>query len=185
MKKELAVYPSTFVRKLLPDLSPLHRWLHGQMKQKFRDFISWAGESSEMEKIYSRKTNKDDKEYTGWINPEVQFLHDFIFQAIIDKEKLAWQLGDMARGYHVDANPKFWENFRKIVCVTLDEDSYYTLRYLYAVDEILENPEAFNLAMHKNKAYWEWEDMKIRLMEMAKERKMQREGWRLDGAEKG
>lgn len=172
---ELPVQPITYIRKLLPDLSPLHRWMHGQFKNFVRDFVNRWGESAEMQAILARKLGEP-----GWVNPEIGILWNE-FGELIEKEKILWDIKDdtTASGEQINRNERFWRNLRIIVCMTLDEDSYYVLRLFYMVELIVRDYKLYNIEeVHRHKAYWNWEEVRLKIQEEAKKKQMQREGWR-------
>lgn len=181
MKKEIPIVPITVINRLLPDLSPLHKWMHGQAKNWIRELVNMIGESKQMQEILARKLGDP-----GWINPEIQFIYEEVFGQIIEKEKILWTAKNdkTEDGKEIDRNERFWKNLRNVVCVFLDEDSYYVLRAFYAIDIILMNPEKFNIENHKRKAYWDWEAYRAQLLEWARERKMEKEGWKIHAEKK-
>ena len=117
-----SLYGMMKLSKLLPDLSPLNRWMHGIFKNKARDFVNRYGESEEMQRILDRKLNSP-----GWVNPEIADLWNRI-GAMMEKERGEWHAKD-DRGNTINRNERFWKNLRILVCVTLDEDTYYFRRY--------------------------------------------------------
>ena len=112
----------TKISKLVPDLTPLSRWMHGFFKNRIRDFVNEYGESKEMEEILRRKLGKP-----GWVQPEIANLWNQ-FENMMATEHLVWQAKDDKEST-INRNERFWTNFRKIVCVLLDEDTYYFERF--------------------------------------------------------
>lgn len=170
--ERMAVYPQGMLAKLLPDLSPLHRWMHGQMKNWVRELVNKIGESSEMQRIYEIKTDE------GWINYEVKLLHDWLGE-LIEKERIVW--GPKSNGQ----NERFWTNFRIVLCCSLDEDSYYLVRYLNIMEIAHRDYEKLHIEdYHKNRAYWDWEELKEQLKIQAENALLKRQGFEFPDGKK-
>lgn len=174
----LPVVPITYIQKLLPDLSPLHRWMHGQMKNWVRNFVNKIGESKEMRQILERKL-KD-----GWINPEIEMLWKWLGELAAQEEPLWKALNDQTvDGKQINRNQRFWENFRTVLCCSLDEDSYYVLRYLYLLELIQRDNAELNsqLNVHKRKIYWKWDVVKAVILNEAEKELLKKQGWVIHG----
>lgn len=175
-KKGISVFPETTIRKLLPDLSPLHRWMHGKFKNWVREFVNKYAESREMQEILARKLGSP-----GWINPEIKVLWD-LWEELIEKEKIVWQntgSGNVDKDKpEINRNERFWKNLRVLVCITLDEDSYYVVRFFYFLELLFANQDKFNIEYHKKRAYWNLEEFKLKLKAEAERKRLEREGWK-------
>ena len=147
----MQVVAKSWYQQLLPYKSKLWKDLHFDFKRMLRNFVNYAVEK----KI---GPIADKKRADGWINPEIKILHDEIFGKMLEQEKIGWQWWN-AQGKNTEREEKFWENMRDAMCVTLDEDSHYLLRFFYMIELLHENYPKFRIEMHKQRAYWNWEKL--------------------------
>jgi len=93
----------------------------------------------------------DDKQKNGWINPEVEIVYE-IFTELMARDEPIRKEGD-------DYLRNLFTYFRDVVCVFADEDSHYLLRMFYLIELLHERYPDFRIEWHKNKAYWDWEQL--------------------------
>lgn len=97
----------------------------------------------------------EEKNKNGWINPEIKILYD-IFTEIIEQDERMRNKGE-------DHVRDLYTGLRNVVCVTLDEDSHYLLRFFLFCDLLNEHREEFAAAHKKNKWITDWERMREEL----------------------
>jgi hypothetical protein len=135
--------------------------LHGTSKKMMRSSVGLL--SKTFDPIIKRKMDQ------GWINPEIEILWDNIGE-IIEKEEKAWTRDEQRhRDKHgekeyVNRDREFWHNLRKILCCLLDEDTYYLLRFFYLIEIFNRDYDKYRIEMHRERAYWNWEEIKAGLM---------------------
>ena len=105
---------------------------------------------------------KIEKLKHGWKNKEIEILYNQ-FDEMIQWESAAWT--PVADGD--DYNRKLYHGIRDIVCVLLDEDTHYILRFFYFIELINRDYDKYNIEMHNHKAYWNWEAIKKALLELS------------------
>lgn len=146
----------------IPRLLPYKSWrwklLHVVFKSVLRFGVAIL--------YYCIKGTYKKKMQEGWINPELPLLHQDIGEVIESNyryDKNAW-IGEAMCGNIKHLKPenkdvKLWTRGRAIVCTFLDEDTYYFLRFLYLLDLTFRHQEQYRLEMHKQRAYWNWQEI--------------------------
>src|SRR3990167_809127 len=131
--------------KLLSKEKDKEQWtfLHKIAKRIIRKTVSFV--AKQLAKTIERKQRE------GWIYPEVALLY-LNFNELISKDAWKWY-------GHKDWDEDLWLNARDILCVLLDEDSYYTLRFFYLLEILNRDYDKYNISMHKNRAYWNWDEI--------------------------
>src|SRR3990167_9084212 len=121
---------------LIPVKSIKGKLLHKVMKPIIMNSLGYL--SSIAEDIIKEKVKNN-----LWINPEVKMLYEILNEVIAQDKILRLPEGQY------DPIRSFYENLRDTVCVILDEDSHFTLRYLLVIALIIDNSEKFRIEMHK------------------------------------
>ena len=131
---------------LIPHTSIKGKLIHKVMKPIIMNAMSYM--NGVVDNVIAEKVKND-----SWINPEVKILYE-IFSEIIAQDKIL-RLDEKEN----DSVRAFYCNMRDTSCVILDEDSHYLLRFFLFVELIHENYPKFRIEMHKNRAYWNWEQI--------------------------
>lgn len=135
-----------YYRKLLPASSPFFAILHKIVKPLIRGAIETNG----------RMLNPivEQKKKHGWVNPEVGMLYANLTE-VIELDSKKWR----AEGNFPNSDYLMFCNLRDTLCVVLDEDSHYLLRFFYLVEILNRDYPDYRIEMHKQKAYWNWPEV--------------------------
>lgn len=118
-----------------------------------------------VDKLHSHmKPVIDYQEKVGFINPEIQVLYDDLTEICKRHEGIAWTKEG-------DINRKLFYQMRDILCTTLDQDTYYFLRFLYFMELSFKHKKKYRIHCHKSRAYWNYEQFKIMLNQIKAEDK--------------
>lgn len=136
-------------RGLLPWKSRLWCLLHRQSKPVIR----WA-----IHMIYSKYYHEiyAHKLTNGWLNQEIVLLHDeleFMFVKEYEHDKTKRNDDGTWNLKHKDM--KTFYELRAIICVMLDEDTFYLLRFLFMAMMIHEDWDEYKKRMFITAAYWD------------------------------
>lgn len=115
-----------------------------------KKFLRWAI------KQLTHRIMKDVIEYkkkNGWINQEVKILYDDLTEVIRSGRYEEHEIKNN------EGNYRMYSDVRDLLCVLLDEDSYYLLRFFYFLDLTFEHENRYRLAHHKARVYWHWEEI--------------------------
>lgn len=94
------------------------------------------------------------KKETGWLNPEIQIFYEDISR-IIEIEEARWTWGGKKPKGEYNADRRLWTNIRDVLCILLDEDSFYFLRFIYLLSFTFEHAELYDKAMSFSRIYWD------------------------------
>ena len=136
-------------RGLLPFKSKLWIALHWHSKPVIRAAVHMIY-SRYYRKVYVQKIEK------GWLNAEIALLHDeieFMFVKEYEHDQTKRNSDGTWNLKHKDMR-MFYE-MRAIMCVLLDEDTFYLLRFLFLAMMIHEDWEEYKKRMFVTVAYWD------------------------------
>ena|SRR3990167_3341861 len=126
----------------------LSRLLHGASKWMIRRAVDAIAKKMQPVIEYKRRE--------GWLNPEIKQLYDDINWLIACDDHT--RAHDNGGG---DADRRLWNNIRDILCVQLDEDTYYNIRFWVLMHRIhdLRWNEAYDIALNRANAYWNYAEI--------------------------
>lgn len=93
-----------------------------------------------------------EKKKNGWVNPEIELLYNNMTE-VLEKD---YPIEEKEDGKY-DHIRRFYSSTRDVLCTILDEDSHYLLRFFYFIEILNRDYDKYNIEMHRNKVYWNWE----------------------------
>jgi len=127
-------------------------FLHFVFKQGVRLALNFAAE-------HALRSVLDAKEKNGYANPEVTVYREMLDE-MYRRNEVCW----IDSPNQKNQDRRLWKNSIRLVCLMLDEDSYYLLRTFYLIEMLHYNYDRLQIEMHKKRAYWNWEEMRAEIL---------------------
>lgn len=139
----------------------------GFLGRLLHDFTKWAIRRAVRKIARRMRPVTEWKLKKGWVNPEIGLLYDD-FNWLISLDEAPTEPGAF-RGPD-DKNRALFQDLRDIMCVMLDEDTHYGIRFWVLMHRIHEKrwEEAYSIAMNRSNAFFNYREIYAGLLERSK-----------------